>query len=250
MSAELWELGSAGIQEVQNDTSVTLIAAFEDPSRASDLLLRFASLSPIWSAASGTDWVAATHAAWPARVIGSKLFLALPWSEEPTPAGRQRIIHNPGSASGTGEHPCTQLALEALERCIGPGARLIDIGTGSGILAMAGLQLGASTAVAVDIDEPSIETARGNFRRNDLPANLVVGSADCLAAECAEIVVANLNATVLLALADDLLRIARPGGSIILTGFPEVESAAVQEVFPPAEVLTSEGWSCLISPSI
>ena len=68
--------------------------------------------------------------------VGERLFLAPPWSEETVPDGRVRLIHNPGLACGTGEHPCTQMALAAMERIVKPGDRVADIGTGSGILAI------------------------------------------------------------------------------------------------------------------
>jgi ribosomal protein L11 methyltransferase len=192
------------------------------------------------------DWVAHTEESWPARCVGERLFLAPPWSEEPTPSGRLRIVHNPGLACGTGEHQCTQLALIALEQTVTSGARVLDVGTGSGLLAIAALRLGATLAIGADPDEDALRTARENFDLNQLPANLVAGSADAFATQSAEILVANISGTVLLALLDDLLRI---GNTLLLTGFTEYELPAFQQMLPNSSVLALDEWRLLRAES-
>ena len=243
ISAELWEAGTLGIEELDSTCETHLIAAF--PSRQADLLERFATYAPQWRMAPRVDWVAETHRAWPGREIGERLFLAPPWCGDPTPTGRERIVHVPGLACGTGEHPCTQLALMALEKFVRPNTKLIDIGTGSGILALAALRLGAASAIGVDPDEAALSTARENFLLNHLPWLLVTGSADCLADESAGIVIANINATVLLSIFDDLLRITRSGDRLILTGFTATELPPFQQLLPRAEISTLAEWRCL-----
>ncbi len=243
ISAELWEAGTLGIEELDFGGEAQLIAAF--PSPQADLVERFATYSPHWRLLPATDWIAETHRAWPARAIGARLFLALPWSSDPTPPGRRRLIHNPGLACGTGEHPCTQLALAALENFIRPNTRLIDIGTGSGILAIAALQFGAASALGIDPDERALLIARENFSLNGMQPLLAAGSAECVAAETADITVANINATVLLSIFDDLLRITRPNGRLILTGFTEAESRPLLQLLPHAEISSLAEWRCV-----
>jgi len=171
--------------------------------------------------------------------------LTPPWCIDETPPGRVRVIHNPGLASGTGEHPGTQLALTALEAASLAGKTVVDIGTGSGVLAIAALRLGASVAIGIDTDEAALTSARENFALNNLPPFLVAGSADCLRAGCAAITVANISATVLLSIADDLIRITGPGGQLILTGFAECELPAVQQNFGDGQVTSCDEWRCL-----
>jgi ribosomal protein L11 methyltransferase len=168
-------------------------------------------------------------------------------SRESTPEGRFRLVHNPSFASGTGEHPCTQLALAALEGCVAPGSKVIDIGAGSGILAIAARLLGAASAVGLDTDETPLDVARENHALNGLAPQLIVGSADCLVDCCANIVVANINATVLLSIADELLHISAPGGRLILTGFTEPELPAIERNFPASakRVQQSGEWVCV-----
>jgi ribosomal protein L11 methylase PrmA len=92
-----------------------------------------------------------------------------------------------------------------------------------------------------------LTVARENFRLNGLIANLVAGSAGCLREDSAGIVVANINATVLLALADDLINMLRPAGILILTGFPQNESRTVERIFESSSNLLEDGWGGLIS---
>ncbi|MBV9084816.1 MAG: 50S ribosomal protein L11 methyltransferase, partial [Acidobacteriaceae bacterium] len=171
------------------------------------------------------------------------------WSNDPTPPGRVRIVHNPGLACGTGEHPCTQLALAAMERQVKSGSRVADIGAGSGILSIAAVRLGARFALGVDTDVEALTTARENFALNQLSPMLLAGSADCLAAACSDLTVANINGSVLLAIMDDLQRITRRGGRLILTGFTASELPVFRRIFQKAEVCQIEQWTCVVATS-
>lgn len=246
VSVELWEAGTAGIQELDYGDTAVLLAGFETNDHRVALLQRFARYAPEWEHGEATDWIAHTKESWPPRSVGDCFFLAPPWCEDPTPPERHRIIHNPGLACGTGEHPCTQLALEALESCVARGYTVVDIGTGSGILAIAALRLGASMAVGVDTDEAALAAATENFGLNQFTPTLVVGSADVFKAEVADVTVANISAPVLLYLAEDLLRIAKPKGTLILTGFPQSEVPALEAFFPPGELSALNEWRCLV----
>jgi ribosomal protein L11 methyltransferase len=248
ISCELWEAGTVGIQELEEENAVLLIAAFETNSERLNLLKRFASRQASWIQEDLTDWVEATHRAWPAREIGRSIFLAPPWCTVDTPANRVRIVHNPGLACGTGEHPCTRLALSALETTALAGRSVADVGTGSGILAIAALRLGARLAIGVDWDESALCAARENFELNDLPPLLAAGSADCLRDGCAAVTVANISGTVLLSVADELLRITSAGGQLILSGFTEHELPAIQQNFGDGEVTSCGEWRCLSVP--
>src|SRR5947209_4993500 len=161
VAAELWDFQTIAISEREENGWTVLLAGFEDQGSRDVMLSQFAGYAPIWRE-DHTDWISTTEKAWPPRAVGQKLFLAAPWCNDPTPPGRVRVIHNPGLASGTGEHPCTQLVLETLERSIVAGTKLLDVGTGSGILALAALQLGAGFAVGIDPDVEALQTARAN----------------------------------------------------------------------------------------
>jgi ribosomal protein L11 methyltransferase len=247
VSGELWEAGTSGIRELNHCAGVVLIATFETNEHRTELLRRFADYTPEWEQETLTDWIQHTRDAWPAQTVGAKLFLAPKWCNDPTPEGRERIVHNPGQACGTGEHSCTQLALRALEECVTAGSRVIDVGTGSGVLAIAAVRFGAALAIGMDIDEASVHVARENFLLNDLTPPLVVGSAEAVAEGWADITVANISATVLLSILDELLRVTRANGQLILTGFAEEERPALQAYFSRAIMSRMDEWRCLIA---
>jgi ribosomal protein L11 methyltransferase len=244
VSAELWDLRTVAISEYEENGWTVLLAGFEDEGSRDFLLTRFADYAPVWLE-DNTDWISATEKAWPPRAIGRNLFLAAPWCNDRTPPGRVRMIHNPGLASGTGEHPCTQLVLEALERCTFPGTKVLDVGTGSGILSIGALQLGAGLALGIDPDTEALQVARENFELNHLAPALAAGSADCIADGWADITIANISGTVLMSILDDLLRVTHCGGVLILSGFADNEVSAFLHIFPDAEQTTRGGWSCL-----
>jgi ribosomal protein L11 methyltransferase len=255
LSGELWDAGTVGVQELDyghygSRDGVALIASFETNENRLAVLERFSNYVPEWEQQNSIDWVEETQRAWPGRVVGTRFFLAPPWCLDPTPPGRLRLIHNPGLACGTGEHLCTQLALIALERCVHSGDKTVDVGTGSGVLAIAALQLGASSAIGVDTDAAVLDAARENFELNQLTPKLAAGSADCLADGCADIVVANISATILISMAGDLLGLLGNEGYLILTGFQAAELATLQNLFANTNVTSSlifslEDWNCL-----
>jgi ribosomal protein L11 methyltransferase len=107
------------------------------------------------------------------------------------------------------------------------------------------LRLGAKFTVAIDTDEASLQTARENFELNQLSADLAAGSADCIASDCMDILVANISGSVLVAIADELIRVMKNNATLILTGFPESELAALQSVFGHGDVSALNEWRCL-----
>jgi ribosomal protein L11 methyltransferase len=256
LSADLWEEGTCGIRELESGRRTELIAAFEAEAGDADalaakLLSRFAGWNPHWEREEPTDWVAQTKASWPAREVGETWFVAAPWNHDATPNGRRRLIQNPGLACGTGDHPCTQMALAALEATVKPGDAVADIGSGSGILAIGSLAMGARLAAGVDPDDTVVDAARENLGLNgimDGPTRLlllVTGSADCLRDEAFEVTVANISSTVILMLVEDLLRITKPGGWVVLTGFNREEGRAFDGILEAVETDELGDWRCL-----
>ncbi len=193
--AELWEAGTAGVVEGDGFAEAFFedfeaAAKFGDPRRTAD-----------------RDWVRETEDAWPALLVGEKFFVVAPWRTEPTPPGRFRLEINPGMQCGTGQHPCTRLCLEAMERIIRPGDRVLDVGTGSGILSIAAKMLGAGTVVACDIDA---EAAR--------EACFFIGSVDAVRSGAFDVVVANISEVVIGDLKAEFERVAPRR---ILSGFQD-----------------------------
>lgn len=235
LTGELWECGTTGLVEEENGTR----AFFDSTSDRAGLLLRFAAFEPELREEPAVDWTRATEEAWPPLAVGRRFFLAPPWCAEPAPAGRLRLPIYPGMACGTGRHPATQLALEAIEDHVRPRDRVVDVGTGSGILAAAARLVGAGLVIACDIDPDAVRIA--SERLNNAP--LFVGSADAVRSGWADVVIANIDAATIEDLKVELERIRKPDSTLILTGFPKWD---VPEGFQAKESREREEWMCLV----
>jgi ribosomal protein L11 methyltransferase len=220
------------------DENGVLRAFFDNSCDHTQLLHRFAAFAPEWRQEPSTDWEQVSRNAWPPLLIGRKFFLVAPWSDEPTPAGRLRLEIYPGMACGTGRHPATQLCLQALEESIRPGGRVLDVGTGSGILSAAAALLGAGQVVGCDVDHDAVNIAR---ERVHLP--LFTGSAGAISSNWADVVIANINSATIEQLAPELARVRKPDSTLILSGFPEWD---LPERISAKKILDREEWRCLI----
>ena len=213
-------------------------AFFESTADAGRLLDRFADFEPELRQEEPTDWAQVSRDSWPPVVVGQRFFLAPPWCSEATPAGRLRLPVYPGMACGTGRHPATQLALEAIEKHLRPGDWVVDVGTGSGILASAAALIGADRVVGCDLDPEAVEIARQR-----LGTPLFIGSANAIRSAWADVVIANIDSATIEELAGELDRIRKPDSRLILSGFPEED---LPEGFHAKEILRREEWRCLI----
>jgi ribosomal protein L11 methyltransferase len=141
------------------------------------------------------------------------------WIETPPPAGAVEVVLDPGMAFGTGTHPTTSLCLAALSDLLGarPGASVLDVGTGSGLLAIAARKLGAGRVAANDEDPVAIGVARENAARNGAAVELTLDPVEAIPGTF-DVVVANILANVLVALAPALAGKVAPGGALLLSG--------------------------------
>ena len=181
--------------------------------------------------------------------IGERLLVIPEW-EQADPGERVSLILNPGLTFGTGSHATTQLCLTALEREIRGGETLLDLGCGSGILSIAGLKLGAKQAVAVDIDDKCLDVAWENAALNgigreayDVRVGDVLSDPTLIAdmeGRC-DLVVANIVADVILALAPNVRRFLKPGGKFLCSGI--IDDRAEEVV----QGLRQAGWTLLSS---
>jgi ribosomal protein L11 methyltransferase len=157
-------------------------------------------------------------------------------------------------AFGTGGHPTTQLCLRALEDHVTPGMTVADIGTGTGILAIAAANLGAATVYATDIDSLPRKIARANVARNGLQAIvqiLEMEEFDTQAREC-DLIVANIVANTIIEIAPSAVPRLKPGGIFIACGIVEEHHDLVRDALHVAglalqETLREDIWVCLIT---
>lgn len=194
------------------------------------------------------DWATAWKAYFKPIRVGRRLIVSPPW-ENPMAADRDTVVViDPGMAFGTGNHATTQLCLAALEDYVQAGDRVADIGTGSGILAIAGAKLGASEVYACDIEPQAVKIAERNAQENGVP--LETGTA-MPTGEAFDLVVSNILANTIIELADDLAAITKPGGVLIASGIIEERENDVrlrleEAGFASIETRRCEEWVALI----
>lgn len=187
--------------------------------------------------------------------FGERLWVC-PGGQTPPPEARDAVLLwlDPGLAFGTGTHATTALCLEWLDSATLAGARVLDVGCGSGILAIAALLLGAEGAVGVDIDPQALLATRENAERNGVASRLAVRPADAPwgadAAERYAVVLANILAEPLIELAPRLAAATLPGGTVVLSGLLTEQAAAVTAAFAPwfdMELPRERaGWAALV----
>ena len=205
------------------------------------------------------DWARRTQADLPAIRVG-RLIVAPPWDmPEPeviaAPAGTPPPIVieiEPSRGFGTGHHQSTRLCLVLLQSRPLASQTVTDIGTGSGVLAIAAAKLGAAFVSAIDVDPDAIENARENINRNGVAQIVEAHVRDLTETPLApaDVVTANLTGTLLARHAAALAPLVRPGGSLIVAGFTIDEKPLVLEAFEPAFTLTEsaeeDDWWALV----
>jgi len=220
----------------------------------------FGSLSVVVNRVDDADWENNWKKYYNPLCIGERLFVLPCWIDQPAPEGRVTLKLDPGVAFGTGEHHTTRMCLEFLEKAVVPGCQMLDLGCGSGILSVASVLLGASDAVAVDIDPVAEHVALGNAEMNGIdPSRYHVRIGDILSDDALrqavlrqyDVVAANIVAGVIIALAPFARQCCKAGAPFIVSGIidereDEVRRAVEAAGFAVREVSRSGGWVAML----
>ena len=197
------------------------------------------------------DWQNAWKKYYHAMDIGKRLAIVPGWEQYDT--DRTAITMDPGMAFGTGTHETTALCLEVLDERVRGGERVLDIGTGSGILAIAALRLGAACAEGVDIDPMCVRTAGENAQRNGVQDRftVLVGDLSDKASGVYNIITANIVAAAILSLAPHVPALMAPGSVFVASGIidtrkEEVLAGLRGAGLDPFEVREKRGWVCIV----
>lgn len=177
------------------------------------------------------NWNAAFEATITPVVAGP--FVVRPTWAAPDPehAGRMEILIDPKMSFGTGHHESTRLVLGMLPHFVKPYARVLDAGTGTGVLAIAALKLGAASALTFDIDPWAEENAGENFALNGVQdrAEVRIGAMEVVSETDFDLVIANIHREVLLYLLPDLASRLKPAGTLLLAGLLRADADAIRE---------------------
>lgn len=247
VAARLWSAGALGLQELPDG----MVAWF--PARAE-------AVPPggTWSVEPERDWLASWREDLEAVVVG-RVHVVPTWLADGhhVPDGEVLLRLDPGMAFGSGHHATTELCLEQLQQRLRPGQLVLDVGTGTGILAIAARLLGAGAVVAVDVDTQAVDACGVNARENEVTLDVRHGGVDAglvgapLEGRGADLVLANLLTPTLLGLADQLVAATAPGGLLVCSGVATERAARVAEALESAgaPALTREhrdGWAVLV----
>lgn len=244
--------GLSRIRLYLEDTDTAGLARLEQAARELGLPMS-SSLLP------QTDWEESWKDSYPPQEVGQSLVVLPYWRGEEA-WDRVKVILDPGLTFGTGAHPSTQMVMETMEQVVAPGCRCLDLGSGSGILSLTALALGAKSAVGVDIDPKAEDIARENAGYNGFAApeftaltgNVTQDQAlmDRLAADSYDLVLVNIVADVIIGLAPILPKFLGEKTLVILSGILDTRLEDVKKALEGAGLVirqtrAKEDWRCL-----
>ena len=249
IGALLFELGAEGVEERDETTlaknaasgRITLVGAFATRAEAEEAIAQLdASMSPRYEEVVGDAWRDAWKEHYKPYAIAEGIVVRPPWEAyEPKP-GERVLELEPGRAFGTGLHETTRLVARAIKAHAEEvkGHLVIDVGCGSGILALIALALGAERAIAIDNDPEAIDVTRENAARNGLTERVEASTTDVAALTAtAPLVLANIEARILIPMAKDLAARVAPGGLLLLSGILVPQQDDVRAAYADMDLL-------------
>lgn len=260
--AVVGELSEDGVAGVWEEDDTILVFYFDSrtstrrvESRIQTIFERMRREAPStsWRVVEECDWTEEWKKSYTSFPIADDFFVIPSWENSKCPHDRLPIRIDPGQAFGTGTHETTQLTMEALARWVEPYHVILDIGTGSGILAVASRLLGAKQVFACDIDPVAVQVARANIERNaEDEVFAFCGSVDAVQSQSVRVVLCNLNAEVIIELFDEIDRVLQPHGIAIFSGIlneqnEEVREAVARFHYSIHEELARGEWMALIA---
>ena len=182
------------------------------------------------------DWAVSWREFFGVVETGGRVVVVPSWVEHEPAPGQIAISLDPGQAFGTGHHETTRLCLLALDEFVRPGMSVLDVGTGSGVLSIAAVKLGAASVRAIDIDPIAAEVAAANCLANGVADRVAIsaGQLDTGHAGRYDLAIANISTQANIPLAPAFARVVRPGGWLLLSGILEQDAGKVREAMADA----------------
>lgn len=240
LSYELFELGALGVETRDQSTllknelgDLTLIASFGDIETAEGAIAVLGEHRASLSFVEGDDFLDEWRRFFKPARIGERVVIRPSWEPFDASPDDLVLVIDPGRAFGTGLHESTRLVIRCLESIELAGVELLDLGTGSGVLAIAALLLGADRAIGTDIDSEAVEVSLENAAING-----VADRFEALVQEKPEfarrypLVLANIESRVLVPLAREIAATVADGGRLILSGLLADEAERIEEAYP------------------
>ncbi|RSL31528.1 50S ribosomal protein L11 methyltransferase [Salibacterium salarium] len=201
------------------------------------------------------DWAHAWKQYYKPVKITDTLTISPTWEDYVQDSAEEHVIElDPGMAFGTGTHPSTVLSLQALEQAMTGQEQVIDVGTGSGVLAIGAAKFNAANVLALDLDQTAVDVARQNVLYNKTEDKITVRQNNLLDQEAhqADIIVANILADIIIRVTPNAYQSLKPGGLFITSGIisgkqDEVKQALTQENFIIKETMEMEDWVAIVA---
>lgn len=237
LSSELFSHGCAGIEEFSDDRWRIYFSLVLSARQQQQLLEKLKRLNPsldlketIFSVQPQQDWNAEWKKHYRPLNITGRIWVAPPWEQPRLKKGEILLIIDPQMAFGTGNHESTQLMIRALEKYLTPNLRVLDAGTGSGILAILAKKLGAIEVFAFDIEPEAIDNARHNALINKTTEiDFRCGDFTVVPAGEFDVILANINRNILLELMSSFRKVLRRNGLLILSGILTSDEEVLQK---------------------
>ncbi len=242
--------GLCHIQLYLEDTDTASMARLKSTLAA--LFPRLGALNMTVKPLAQTDWSESWRENYPPLEIGSRLTVLPCWLTQQDLGDRLPVILNPGLTFGTGAHPSTHMVLEAMETLVKPGCRCLDLGSGSGVLSIAALRLGAASAVGIDIDPKAADAARENAAYNGYGApefTALTGDVGQMTGQY-DLILVNIVADVIIRLCPALPRLMAENAVVICSGILDQRLADVTAALHSAGLCVQttaakEEWRCV-----
>jgi ribosomal protein L11 methyltransferase len=183
--------------------------------------------------------------------VGGRVWVCFPWSEFDRQHAPAVVEIDPGRAFGNGAHPSTRLLLVELAARLAGGESVLDVGCGSGVLAITAARLGAGSVVATDLNDEALVATRANAARNDVAARIVTSAASVEDLDAAfDVIVANIGAATLIQLAPSIQARLAPGGWLGLSGLSPAQVSKVAAAYDQVQIVslpTDEDWAAVVA---
>ena len=248
--------------EKEDAAGLSRLEALLTQLRQKDTAGKLGSLELTVSELPDTDWSESWKENYPPQEVGDRLVVLPYWLADSDTQGRLPIILDPGLTFGTGAHPSTQMVMEAMEQLLAEGASCLDLGSGSGILSIAALRLGAKTAIGVDIDPKAEDIARENSGYNGFAApefTALTGNVlsdkklmNALLQNRYDLVLVNIVADVIVGWSPTLPQFMDSGSTLICSGILDTRLQDVTDALAAAgltvtQIRAKEDWRCVVA---
>lgn len=206
----------------------------------------------VYSWVQEEDWANAWKAYFRPTRVGERLVVIPSWESYELQEGDLPLHLDPGMAFGTGTHATTALCLRSLEKLVKPGARVLDVGTGSGILAIAAKRLGAGEVVAIDVDPVAVKVAGENAAKNQVQLDVRHATLDQVEKEPADLIIANIIASIIIDIMPDVVDRMKSGARFLASGIiaekrQQVLDAMTAAWLLPVEIREEGGWVAIVA---